>query len=83
MSFESMMSPSHLILCGPLLLLPLIFPSIGVSSNELALHIRWPKYLEKKKSLYAYICMLPERQQHKTIIKHSDSEDLGEIINNS
>ena len=37
----------------------------------------------KKKSLYAYICMLPERQQHRTIIKHSDSEHLGEIINNS
>ena len=35
---------NHLILCRPLLLLPLIFPSIRVFSNELALHIRWPKY---------------------------------------
>ena len=35
---------SHLILCLPLLLLPSIFPSIRVFSNELALHIRWPKY---------------------------------------
>ena len=35
---------SHLILCHPLLLLPLIFPSIRVFSNELAIHIRWPKY---------------------------------------
>ena len=35
---------SHLILCRPLLLLPLIFPSIRVFSNELALRIRWPKY---------------------------------------
>ena len=35
---------NHLILCCPLLLLPSIFPSIRVFSNELALHIRWPKY---------------------------------------
>ena len=36
--------PNHLILCCPLLLLPLIFPSIRVFSNESALHIRWPKF---------------------------------------
>ena len=35
---------SHLILCHPLLILPSIFPSIRVFSNESALHIRWPKY---------------------------------------
>jgi len=35
---------SHLILCHPLLILPSIFPSIRVFFNELALHIRWPKY---------------------------------------
>ena len=39
-----MMPSSHLTLCRPLLLLPSIFPSIRVFSNELALHIRWPKY---------------------------------------
>ena len=44
MSFESMMPSSHLILCRPLLLLPSIFPSIRVLSNEIALRIRWPKY---------------------------------------
>ena len=38
------MASSHLILCCPLLLLPSIFPSIRVFSNESALHIRWPKY---------------------------------------
>ena len=38
------MPSNHLILCHPLLLLPSIFPSIRVSSNESALHIRWPKY---------------------------------------
>ena len=38
------MPSNHLILCPPLLLLPSIFPSIRVFSNESALHIRWPKY---------------------------------------
>ena len=44
MSIESVMPSSHLILCHPLLLLPSIFPSIRVISNESALPIRWPKY---------------------------------------
>ena len=44
MSIESVMPSNHLILCHPLLLLPSIFPSIWVLSNELALHIWWPKY---------------------------------------
>ena len=44
MSIESVMPSNHLILCHPLLLLPSIFPSIRVFSNELALCIRWPKY---------------------------------------
>ena len=44
MSIESVVPSSHLILCHPLLLLPSIFPSIGVFSNESALCIRWPKY---------------------------------------
>ena len=44
MSFESVMPSSHLLLCRPLLLLPSVFPSIRDFSNELALHIRWPKY---------------------------------------
>ena len=42
MSIESVMPSNHLILCHPLLLLPSIFPSIRVFSNESALHIRWP-----------------------------------------
>ena len=44
MSTESVISSNHLILCRPLLLLPSIFPSIGVFSNESALHIRWSKH---------------------------------------
>ena len=43
-SIESVMPSSHLILCRPLLLLPLILPNIRVFSNESTLHMRWPKY---------------------------------------
>ena len=44
MSSESVIPSKHLILCWPLLLLPAMFPTIRVFSNESALHIRWPKY---------------------------------------
>ena len=44
MSIESMMPSNHLIFCHPLLLLPSVFPSIRVFSNESVLRIRWPKY---------------------------------------
>ena len=44
MSIESVMLSNHLILCHPLLFLPSIFASIRVFSNELAVHIKWPKY---------------------------------------
>ena len=44
MAIESVLPSSHLILYHPLLLLPSVFPSIRVFSNESALHIRWPKY---------------------------------------
>ena len=44
MSIESVMPSSHLVLCRPLLLLPLIPPSLRVFSNESTLHMRWPKY---------------------------------------
>ena len=44
MSIESVMPSNHLILCRPLFLLPSIFPSIRVFSNESVLHIRWPKH---------------------------------------
>ena len=43
-SSESVMPSNHLILCRPLILLPSIFPSISVFTNESVLHIRWPKY---------------------------------------
>ena len=43
-SIELVMPSDHLILCHPLLLLPSVFPSIKIFSNESALRIRWPKY---------------------------------------
>ena len=43
-SHPSVMPSNHLVLCHPLLLLPSVFPSFRVFSNESALHIRWPKY---------------------------------------
>ena len=44
MSIELVMPSNHLVLCCPLLLPPSMFPSIRIFSNELALHVRWPKY---------------------------------------
>ena len=43
-SIESVVPSNNVILCSPLLLLPSVFPSIRVFSNELSVHIRWPKY---------------------------------------
>ena len=43
-SIKLVMPPNHLILCHPLLLLRTVFPIIRISSNESALHIKWPKY---------------------------------------
>ena len=44
MSIELAMPSNHLILCRPLLLVPSVFPNIGIFSNELTFRIRWPKY---------------------------------------
>ena len=52
-SIALVMRSNHLILCHPLLLLPSIFPSIRVFSNESVLHIRWPKYWDFSFSISA------------------------------
>ena len=57
-SIESVMLSSHLILCCPLLLLPSIFPSIRVFSNESALCMRWPKYWS-----FSFSIFLPKNTQ--------------------
>ena len=51
-SIRSMMPSTHLNLCCPLLLLPSIFPSIRIFSNELALHIKGPKYWSLRFSIH-------------------------------
>ena len=64
MSIKSVMPSNHLILCLPLLLLPSIFPSTRVFSNESAVHIRWPKYL-----FYIYIYMSKHQVVHLKYIQ--------------
>ena len=58
MSIALTMLCNHLTLCCPLLLLPSIFPTITVFSNELALHVRWPKYIliPSKWIFFSYLC---------------------------
>ena len=54
-STELMMPSHHLVLCHPLLILPSIFPSIRVFSNESALRIRWPKYYYNSSLYYSWL----------------------------
>ena len=69
-SIELVMLFNHLILCRPLLLLPSIFPSIRVFSNESGLHIRWPKY-------WSFSCSISPSNEHSGFISfRSDWFDL-------
>ena len=69
MSIESGIPSNHLILCHPLLLLPSIFPSIRVFSNESALHIRWPKY-------WSFSFNISPSNEHPGLIFRMDWLDL-------
>ena len=60
---------NHLILCRPLLLLPSIFPSIRVFSNESAFHIRWPKY-------WSFSFSITPSKEHPGLISRMDWLDL-------
>ena len=71
-STESMMPPNHLILCRPLLLLPSIFSSIRVFSNELALHIRW-------QNIGASASILPMNIQSWFPLGHTGLSELSRI----
>ena len=62
MSIELVMPSNHLMLCHPLLLLPLIFPSIRVFSNESLLHIRWPKYWSFSEAWHAAVQRVAKSQ---------------------
>ena len=69
MSIELVMPSNHLILCCPLLLLPSIFPSIRVFSNESALHIRWSKY-------WSFSFNIRPSSEHSRLIFRMDWLDL-------
>ena len=87
MSIESVMPSNHLILYRPLLLLPSIFPSIRVFSNEPVLHIRWPKYCSFSFSISPsneqpglisfrmdWLDLLAIQGTHKSLLQHHSSK---------
>ena len=69
MSIESVMPSNHLIFCRPLLLLPTIFPSIRVFTNESALCIRWPKY-------WSFSFSISPSNEYSGLISFMDCLDL-------
>ena len=89
MSIESVIPSNHLILCHPPLLLPSIFPSIRVFSNESALHIKWPKYWSFSFSIRAsnehsglnsfrmdWLDLLPVQGMLKSLLQYHSSKAL-------
>ena len=73
MSTESVMTSNHLIFCCPLLLLPSIFPSIRVFSNESVLRIRWPRYWSFS------FCISPFNEYSRLISFRMDCLDLHAV----
>ena len=86
-SIESVISSNHLILCHPLLLLPSIFPRVGVFSSKSALHIRWPKYWSFSFSISPFneysglisfridwLDLLSVRETLKSLLQHHSSK---------
>ena len=87
MSTESVMSSHHLILCHPLFLLPSIFPSIRVFSNESALRITWPQYWSFSSNISPsnehpelisfrmdWLDLLPVQGTLKSLLQHHNSK---------
>ena len=87
MSIELLMSSNHHILCCPLLLLPSVFPSIRVFSNESALRMRWPKYWSfnfnispsnEHSGLISFridwLDLLAVQETHKSLLQHHSSK---------
>ena len=88
MSIELVMPSNHLILCCPLLLLPSIFPTIRVFSNESALCIRWPKYWSFSLNISPsnehlglmsfrmdWLELLAVQRTHKSVLQHHSSKE--------
>ena len=86
-SIESVMPSNHLILCHPLFLLPSIFPSIRIFSNESVLRIRWPKYWSFSLSINPsnehpglvsfrmdWLDLLAVQGAHKSLLQHHSSK---------
>ena len=83
MSIELVIPSNHLLLCRPLLLLPSIFPNIGVISNESALHIRWPKYWS-----FSFNISLPKNTQDWSLLEWTgwislQSKGLSRVFSNT
>ena len=79
MSIKSVMPSNHLLLCRPLLLLPSIFPSIKVFSNESALCIRWPRFWSLNFSIrpsdeYSKFDLLAIQGSLKSLLQDSSSK---------
>ena len=96
MSMESVMPSNHLILCHPLLLLPSIFPSIRVFSNESSLHIRWLKYWSFSFNISPsnehpelisfrmdWLDLLAVQGPLKSLLQHHSSKEVGQGLPNS
>ena len=79
MSIESVMPSNHLILWRPFLLLPSVFPSIRVFSNESALRIRWPKYWSFSLTLLDqfWLDLLAVQGTLKSVLQHHSSKCQG------
>ena len=93
MPIESVMPSNHLIFCRPLLLLPSIFPSIRVFSNESVLHIRWPKYWSFSFSIspsneysglisFRMDCLdlLEVQETPKSLLQHHSSKSISSSV---
>ena len=68
MFIESVMPSNHLILCCPLLLPPLIFPSIRVFSSESVLHLRWPKYWSFNTKFWSFSLSISPSNEYSGLI---------------
>ena len=93
MSIESVMPSNHLILCRPLLLLPSIFPSLRVFSNETALCIRWPEYWSFSFNISPsnehlglisfrmdWLDLLAVQGTLKSLLQHHSSENINSLV---